>query len=98
MATATITQSETPAAATNGARRRFLLPVLALLVLLGLGWSYKQWSYARTHASTDDAQVDGDMTPVLAKVGGYISKVTIDDNQRVAQDSLLVLIDPSEYR
>ncbi len=75
-----------------------MLPVLIVLVLVGLGWAFKEWSYSRTHESTDDAQVDGDMTPVLAKVGGYVQKITVDENERVAQDSLLVMIDPSEYQ
>lgn len=82
----------------NGNRRRFVLPFLILAVLLGLGWAFEQWSYARVHESTDDAQLDGDMTPVLAKVGGYVQRITIDENQHVAADSLLVQIDPAEYQ
>jgi membrane fusion protein (multidrug efflux system) len=83
--------------ATNGSRRRFVLPVLIVLVVIGLGWAVKEYLYAQAHESTDDAQVDGDMTPVLAKVGGYVQKITVDENVHVAGDSLLVQIDPSEY-
>jgi membrane fusion protein (multidrug efflux system) len=74
-----------------------VLPILILLVIVGLGWAVKQYTYARAHESTDDAQLDGDMTPVLAKVGGYVQKITVDENQHVAGDSLLVQIDSSEY-
>jgi len=84
--------------AANGSRRSFVLPILVVLALLGMGWAYKQWSYGRAHESTDDAQVDGDMTPVLSKVSGYVQTITVDDNQRVVKDSLLVVIDPSEYK
>lgn len=79
-------------------RRRFILPIVAVLVLIGLVWGFKQWSYGRSHESTDDAAVDGHLIPVLAKVSGYVQKVTVEDNSHVAADSLLVQIDPSEYQ
>ncbi len=79
-------------------KRRFVLPIVALLALLGGGWAVKQWSYGRTHQSTEDAFVDGHLVPVLAKVSGYVQSVTVNDNDRVAADSLLVQIDPAEYR
>lgn len=79
-------------------KRRVILAIVAVLVLIGLGWAVKQWSYGRSHESTDDAAVDGHLIPVLAKVSGYVQKVTVQDNMHVAADSLLVQIDPSEYQ
>src|SRR5689334_1199848 len=81
----------------KSSKKRFVLPLIALLALLGLGWAYKQWSYGRAHESTDDAQVDGHLIPVLAKVSGYVQRVTVQDNSHVAIDSMLVLIDSTEY-
>ncbi|HVB30586.1 MAG TPA: HlyD family secretion protein [Gemmatimonadaceae bacterium] len=86
----------TPTAGSS--RRRILIPILIVAALAGLGWAFNAWRYARVHESTDDAQVDGDMTPVLAKVGGYVQRLTIDENVHVAGDSLLVQIDPAEYQ
>jgi membrane fusion protein (multidrug efflux system) len=88
---------ETPEPAAPS-KRRFILPIVGVLVLVALIWAFKQWSYGRVHESTDDAAVDGHLIPVLAKVSGYIQKVTVQDNSHVAADSLLVLIDPSEYQ
>jgi len=79
-------------------KRRFILPIVGVLVLIGLFWVYKQWSYGRSHESTDDAAVDGHLIPVLAKVSGYVQKVTVQDNSHVTADSMLVLIDPTEYQ
>src|SRR5689334_21119865 len=78
-------------------KRRFILPIVGVLVLIALIWAYKQWSYGRAHESTDDAQVDGHLIPVLAKVSGYVQRVTVQDNSHVAIDSMLVLIDSTEY-
>ncbi len=98
MATHTKPTDRDATPAENGNRRKFVLPILIVVVLLGLGWAVKEYIYASGHESTDDAQVDGDMTPVLAKVGGYVQRITIDENEHVAGDSLLVQIDPAEYQ
>jgi membrane fusion protein, multidrug efflux system len=89
-----------PSASTppTSSKRRIVLPIVLLVALLGLTWAYKQWSYGRVHESTDDAAVDGHLVPVLAKVSGYVQAVTVGDNDHVKTDSLLVRIDPSEYR
>src|SRR5215212_4807796 len=81
----------------NSRQRRIVLPIVLLLAALGLGWGYKQWSYGRSHESTDDAAIDGHLVPVLAKVSGYVQAVTVGDNDHVKADSLLVQIDSSEY-
>jgi membrane fusion protein (multidrug efflux system) len=88
---------ETPEA-TKPSKRRFILPIVGVLVVIALIWAFKQWSYGRPHESTDDAAVDGHLIPVLAKVSGYVQKVTVQDNSHVASDSMLVLIDPTEYQ
>ena len=87
---------ERPKAA--GGKRRFVLPIVAVLALLGAMWAVKQWSYGRSHASTDDAAVDGHLIPVLAKVSGYVEAVSANDNDHVRADSVVVRIDQSEYR
>jgi len=78
-------------------KRRIVLPIAIVLVLIGGYWAFGQWGYSRAHVSTDDASIDGHIIPVLSKVGGYILRVTVAENNRVAADSLLVVIDPSEY-
>src|SRR5689334_9761773 len=89
---------DTQKASAGGGKRRFVLPIVLVLVALGALWAFKQWSYGRSHESTDDAAVDGHLVPVLAKVSGYVQAVTASDNDHVKADSLLVQIDPSEYR
>lgn len=97
MATQTNSPDQDAVPSDNSSRRKFVLPIVILLVLVGLGWAVKQYLYSRAHESTDDAQIDGNMTPVLAKVSGYVQKLTVDENEHVAIDSLLVQIDSSEY-
>jgi membrane fusion protein (multidrug efflux system) len=81
-----------------GGRRKFVLPILAVVALLALVWAVRKWTYGRSHESTDNAQVDGHIIPVLAKVGGYVVAVNVSDNQHVAEGALLAQIDSTEYR
>jgi membrane fusion protein (multidrug efflux system) len=95
------TRRETPSVppdAPKTGNRRIVLPVVLGFALLGAFWAFKQWSYGRTHESTDDAAVDGHLVPVLAKVSGYVQAVHVSDNEFVKSASLLVEIDPAEYR
>jgi membrane fusion protein (multidrug efflux system) len=91
--TAPVAVEDTP----KGSKKKFVLPIVAILVAFALIWAFKTWTYGRSHESTDNAAVDGHLVPVLAKVSGYVKKVTVSDNDQVKVDSLLVQIDPAEY-
>ena len=106
MATAVSEQTSAPAplrvesapTPPKGSRRRILLPLIALVVIAGGVWAVRKWSYARSHESTDNAQVDGHIVPVLAKVGGFVTAVRVGENVHVNERSELVHIDDSEYK
>jgi membrane fusion protein (multidrug efflux system) len=69
-----------------------------VVVLGALVWGVQKWMYSRAHASTDDAQVEGHIIPVLSKVGGYVDAVTVQDNDSVNTGDTLVRIDAAEYK
>lgn len=54
------------------------------------------WSAYR-YEQTSDAQVDAYLSPVNAKVGGYISKIFYKDNQGVKKGDTLVVVEQDEY-
>ena len=79
-------------------RRRFIIWTVGAIVALAVAVAlFRTWRYRQTHESTDDAQVDGHIVPVLARVGGYVSAVAIEDNATVAVGAVLVRIDSTEY-
>jgi membrane fusion protein (multidrug efflux system) len=84
-------------AAEEKGKRRIVLPIVIVVALIAGYWAFGQWRYSRTHVTTDDAAVDGHLVPVMAKVGGYVQNVNVDENGRVAADSTLVVIDPAEF-
>ena len=71
--------------------------LLALVILLAAG-IYALWSYYSIRESTDDAQIDGHINPISAKVGGTVLAVHVDDNQYVEAGTVLVEIDPRDYQ
>jgi membrane fusion protein (multidrug efflux system) len=49
--------------------------------------------HARTHAETDDAQIEGNISPVAARVSGYINDIKVVENQVVKAGDTLVCLD-----
>src|SRR5450755_4266067 len=66
--------------------------VVVLAVVVGL------FLYYRNRESTDDAQVDGHITPIAAKISGRVEEVLVRDNEPVKAGQVLVKIDPRDYQ
>lgn len=71
--------------------------LLALICALAVA-AYFLWKHYSTRESTDDAQIDGHIYPISAKVGGTVMAVNTDDNQQAQAGAVLVEIDPRDYR
>lgn len=95
-----------PAAAAPIAQKRRPRDVfvrLAVLVAAGIivvlfATQWDRWTGGGIRQVTDDAYIRGDVTPLSAKVEGYVHRVAVDDFQRVQAGDLLVEIDDSDYR
>jgi membrane fusion protein, multidrug efflux system len=71
-----------------------LLGIVLLVVVAGV----LVWRYYASRETTDDAQIDGHIAPVSARVGGTVVSVNVDDNQVVRAGDVLVQLDPTDYR
>ncbi len=78
--------------------RRPLLIAAVVVLIAGAVWGVPAWLYYRSHASTDDAYVEGTVSTVSAKVPGHIVELLVDDNQQVKRGALLMRIDDRDYR
>ena len=65
-----------------------------LLVLIG---AFFVWRYYSVRESTDDAQIDGHITPISSRVSGTVTAVLFNDNQFVKAGDTLVQLDPKDY-
>lgn len=72
--------------------------ILGVLVIIGVIFGIKEYLYYSTHVDTDDAQIDADISPVVARVGGYVDSISFEENQRVTESQLLVKLDDRDYQ
>ena len=70
---------------------------LAVVALVALSLGAWQLVYAQHHVTSDDAQVEGHIVPVLPKVSGYVARVGVEENQTVHKGDVLVVLDDRDY-
>ncbi len=72
--------------------------ILGVLILIGATFGINEYLYFSKHVDTDDAQIDGDISPVVARVGGYVKDINFEENTKVTQDQVLVTLDDRDYK
>ena len=85
---------ETPKGLKNPKVQRLVVAVAILVLAVAVGL----FLYYRNRESTDDAQVDGHITPIAAKISGRVAEVLVHDNEPVKAGQVLVKIDPRDYQ
>ena len=77
---------------------RVLPIILGVILVGGIIFGIKEYIYFSKHVDTDDAQIDADISPVVARVGGYVDSILFEENTHVNKGQLLVKIDPRDYK
>ncbi|NPD70249.1 HlyD family secretion protein (plasmid) [Lichenicola cladoniae] len=79
-----------------------LLRIALIAAAAGGAWfianNWDRWTGASRLQRTDDAYLVGDLTPLSAKVAGYLAKVEVQDFATVSRGQILAEIEPSDYR
>lgn len=82
----------------SGLRKRrkkvFIASAAALLIVLAAAYFIRN---ALLYEDTDDAQVDGHVMPLSARINGNIKHVLVVEGQLVHEGDVLVIIDPQDY-
>ena len=74
--------------------RRVALIAIPIVVLGSLGF----WLSTRNQVSTEDAQVDGPMVSIAAKVQGTVASLKVRDNELVQPGQVLLTVDDQDIR
>jgi membrane fusion protein, multidrug efflux system len=82
------------AAFLSNPRTKWGLILSGLVILIGV---FFLWRYLASYESTDDAQIDGHVNSVSARVSGHVLQLNVQDNQYVEKGTVLVEIDPADY-
>jgi membrane fusion protein, multidrug efflux system len=70
--------------------------IIGVVILLVVGFFV--YRYVTSYESTDDAEVDGHINSISARISGHVIKLNVLDNQYVQAGTVLVEIDPADYQ
>ena len=74
-----------------------VIVLFAIVVALAVSGYYLR-RYFNTYETTDDAQVDGHIDAISARINGNVIEVLAEDEQYVKAGDVLVRIDPKDYQ
>lgn len=80
-------------AAPASKKKKILTGIAALAAVGVLYFAYEEIFFV----STDNAQIRGNATLLSAKVNGFITKVNVEENQKVKAGDILAVIDAKDY-
>ncbi len=86
-----------PKAPRRGRRRLIRAIVLAVALVVLAAGSFYAWKYFSAYESTDDAEVDGNINAISARINGYVLDVLVDNERYVKAGDVLARIDPKDY-
>ena len=93
--------TDTPPSTSRQRRRRWQMVAFASVALAGVLIVLYAWRLPPFHSAiqtTENATVRGQVTIIAPQLGGYVTKVAVQDFQRVTKGQLLVQIDDRIYR
>jgi membrane fusion protein (multidrug efflux system) len=80
-------------------KKNKILPIMLVLIIgSSLFFGINKYRYSLSHEDTDDAQIDGDISPVYSRLVGYIDAVLFEDNQHVNKGDTLVIVDDRDLQ
>ncbi len=77
---------------------RFAKWLLLALALVLIAAGYLVWRHYAWLETTDDAQIDGNIVPIAARVSGTVVQINVEDNQYVQAGTVLIRLDPRDYQ
>ncbi len=96
------TQQPKPEAPTNGKPKQerswIRMAIFGVILAVGVVWGGNKLVRSFSYEETDDAQVTGNIYPVIPRVPGKVVEVLAKDNQIVQKGDVLLRIDPSDYQ
>lgn len=83
----------TEVAQPSSRRKGIIIAVVAVLVLVALGF----WWHSTYYEDTDDAQINGHLIQISSRINGQVIKVNVEENQQVKKGDLIAELDPRDY-
>ncbi|MEI7825342.1 MAG: biotin/lipoyl-binding protein, partial [Chlorobiaceae bacterium] len=94
----TMAKKNTPGKETPKAPNLMRMVMIGALLAVALIWGGSKLYHSFLYVETDNAQIVGDIYPVISRIPGRVEAVPASDNQKVKQGDTLITIDPADYR
>lgn len=72
--------------------------VIGILLMVALFFGIKKIYFSLTHETTDNAQIETSIVPVITRISGYVKNISIKDYDSVNQGQLVVALDDAELQ
>jgi membrane fusion protein (multidrug efflux system) len=72
--------------------------VIGALIAVALYFGGRKIVFSLTHETTDNAQIETNIVPVLTRIAGYVKTLDIKDFDSVSQNQLVAEIDDADLR
>ena len=72
--------------------------VIGILLVIALYLGVKKIVFSLTHETTDNAQIETSIVPVLTRISGYVKNISIKDYDSVSQNQVVVELDDAELQ
>ena len=80
-------------------KKKKLFPIIfGALAFVALVFGIVKYRHSLHYEETDDAQITSDISPIVARVSGYIQEIRIEDNQLVKKGDTLVVLEGQDYQ
>src|ERR1700684_584320 len=77
---------------------RILVFIVAVGIIIVVSTNWTRWEGGAGWQTTNDAYLQADLTPISAKVAGYVRELPIQDFERVHQGQVLARFGDDDYR
>jgi membrane fusion protein (multidrug efflux system) len=91
-------ETKTPKPAAPKKTSKTFIIILILLVVVGGWFGISKYIHGQHHEETDDAQVEANISPVIPRISGYVTRVNVKDNQKVKKGDTLLVLDDRELK
>ena len=89
-----ISKQVTAAQASN-TKKKLILRIVAAVAVLGISYFIYDYIF---FVSTDNAQIQANTVIMTSRVSGFITKVNVEDGQKVKAGDVLVELDPKDFK
>jgi membrane fusion protein (multidrug efflux system) len=91
-------QTTTEETAAPKKKKKIAPIILGVVVIIGIIYAVRTYSYNQHHQTTEDAQIDGNISPVLPRISGYVNEIRFEDNTQVHKGDTLIVLDDRDLK